>query len=142
MVGILLVTHNGLGDSLLDCLRHVLGQVPTHVRALPVLADDNPVEKEREGRHLVAELDQGQGVLLLSDVYGATPCNIARRLCQPGRVEGVAGVNLPMLLRVACCSNRPLAELVQRALQGGRECIVSMNSETEACNAATRCSDH
>ena len=84
MVGILLITHNGLGESLIDCVRHVMGSAPAHVKALSVLAQDDPVLKEEEARALIAELDDGQGVLLLSDVYGATPCNIARRLCQPG----------------------------------------------------------
>lgn len=140
MVGIVLVTHNGLGDSLLDCLRHVMGSVPPHVKALPVLADDNPQQKEAELRALVAQVDSGKGVLILSDVFGATPCNIARRVCQPGHIEGVAGVNLPMLLRVACYCNKPLAELVSRALSGGKECIVTLDSE--GCNVATGCSDH
>ena len=140
MVGILLITHNGLGESLIDCVRHVMGSVPAHVKALSVLAQDDPVLKEEEARALIAELDEGQGVLLLSDVYGATPCNIARRLCQPGRIEGVAGVNLPMLLRVACYCNKPLDEQVQRALDGGKECIVPI--ETEGCDAATRCANH
>jgi PTS system ascorbate-specific IIA component len=135
LVGILLITHNGLGDSLIDCVRHVLGVAPAHVRALSVLAKDDPVRKEEEARALIAQLDKGKGVLLLSDVYGATPCNIALRLCQPGRIEGVAGVNLPMLLRVASYSNKPLNELVQRALDGGRECIVTIDSE--GCDAAT-----
>jgi PTS system ascorbate-specific IIA component len=140
LVGILLITHNGLGDSLIDCVRHVLGSVPPHVKALSVLASDEPAHKEQEARVLIAELDQGRGVLLLSDVFGATPCNIARRLCQPGSVEGVAGVNLPMLLRVVCYSNRPLGELVQRALDGGKECIVTI--ESEGRDAATRCANH
>ena len=140
MVGILLITHNGLGDSLIDCVRHVLGVAPAHVRALSVLAKDDPVRKEEEARALIAQLDKGKGVLLLSDVYGATPCNIAKRLCQPGRIEGVAGVNLPMLLRVASYSNKPLHELVQRALDGGRECIVTLDSE--GCDAATRSTDY
>jgi mannose PTS system EIIA component len=140
LVGILLITHNGLGESLIDCVRHVMGSVPAHVKALSVLAQDDPVLKEEEARALIAELDEGQGVLLLSDVYGATPCNIARRLCQPGRIEGVAGVNLPMLLRVACYCNKPLDEQVQRALDGGKECIVPI--ETEGCDAATRCANH
>jgi PTS system mannose-specific IIA component len=137
LVGILLITHNGLGDSLIDCVRHVMGVAPAHVRALSVLAKDDPIRKEEEARALIAQLDEGQGVLLLSDVFGATPCNIARRLCQPGRVAGVAGVNLPMLLRVAGNSNKLLDELVQRALDGGKECIVSIDSE--GCDAATRC---
>jgi len=104
-----------------------MGSVPPHLRALPVLANDDPALKEQEASALIAQLDRGRGVLLLSDVYGATPCNIARRLYQPGRIEGVAGVNLPMLLRVACYSNEPLDELVRRALVGGKECIVSID---------------
>ena len=142
MVGILLITHNGLGDSLIDCVRHVMGSAPSHVKALSVLASDDPLQKEAEARALIAQLDSGRGVLLLSDVFGATPCNIARRLCEPGRVEGVAGVNLPMLLRVACYGNKPLDELLQRAVDGGRECIVSMNSEVDEENVSTRCADH
>jgi mannose PTS system EIIA component len=137
LAGILLIAHNGLGDSLIDCVEHVMGKVPPHLKALSVLANDDPTRKEEEARALIAQLDEGQGVLLLSDVFGATPCNIARRLCQPGRVAGVAGVNLPMLLRVAGNSNKPLDELVQRALDGGKECIVSIDSE--GCDAATRC---
>jgi mannose PTS system EIIA component len=140
LVGILLITHNGLGDSLIDCVRHVLGVAPAHVRALSVLAKDDPVRKEEEARALIAQLDKGQGVLLLSDIFGATPCNIALRLREPGRVEGVAGVNLPMLLRVASYSNKTLDELVQRAQDGGRECIVTINSE--GSDAATGCANH
>lgn len=140
MVGILLITHNGLGDALIDCVGHVMGNVPPHLKALSVLASDEPAHKEAQGRALIAELDRGQGVLLLSDVFGATPSNIARRLCEPGRVEGVAGVNLPMLLRVACTSNKSLQEQVQRALDGGRECIVSIDSE--GGDVATRCADN
>jgi mannose PTS system EIIA component len=127
LVGILLITHNGLGDSLIDCVRHVMGSVPPHLKALSILANDDPARKEEEARALIAQLDKGRGVLLLSDVFGATPCNIARRLRQPGRIEGVAGVNLPMLLRVACYCNEPLDELVRRALVGGKECIVSID---------------
>jgi PTS system ascorbate-specific IIA component len=142
VAGILLVTHNGLGDSLVDCVRHVLGQVPGNLKVLTVLAADDPERKEQEGRALVESLDAGGGVLLLADMFGATPCNIGRRLCQLPNVAGVAGVNLPMLLRAVCNSGRPLDELVRMALEGGRDCIVSMNSDLEeGCNAATRCAD-
>lgn len=129
MVGILLVTHNGLGDSLLDCVRHVLRTLPAHLRSLSVYEDDDPEQKEAEGLTLIAELDTGDGVLLLTDMFGATPSNIARRLCRSDRVSGVAGVNLPMLLRVSCCCDKPLEEMARRALEGGRECIVYMNSQ-------------
>lgn len=149
MIGILLVTHNGLGDSLVDCVRHVMGKIPPNLKTLSVLADDDPQRKEDEARALIDQLDTGEGVLVLADMLGATPCNIARRLYQRGHVEGVVGVNLPMLLRVICyCSNRSLAEMVITALEGGRNCIVSMrpegetDMELEKLNAATRCADN
>lgn len=127
MVGILLVTHNGLGDSFLDCVGHVLGNIPSHLRSLSVLADDDPAVKESEARALIKEVDQGNGVLLLTDLFGATPSNIASRLCQPGSIHGVAGVNLPMLLRVVVYSDKNLSELTQIALDGGRDFIIPLN---------------
>ena len=142
MIGILLVTHNGLGDSLVDCVVHVLGSVPPNIKVLSVLADDDPQTKEDEGRALIAQLDKGNGVLLLTDMFGATPSNIARRLHRPGRVEGVAGVNLPMLLRVVCYSGKPLAEVAQKALDSGRNCVLSINSDSGSCDVATGCTDN
>ena len=142
MIGILLVTHNDLGDSLVNCVRHVMGSVPSNIKVLSVVADDDPEHKEDEGRALIAQLDTGGGVLLLSDLFGATPCNIARRLYHPGRVEGVAGVNLPMLLRVVCYSHKPLAEVVQKALETGCNCILTINSDSGSCDVATGCTDN
>lgn len=126
MVGILLVTHNGLGNSLADCIRHVLGELPENLKVLSVLAGDDPQHKLVEGEELIKELDSGSGVLILADVFGATPSNIGRKLCHAERVEGVAGVNLPMLLRVVCSTNKNLTELANIAVEGGRECIVHM----------------
>lgn len=139
MVGILLVTHNGLGDSFVDCVRHVLGEVPRNLKVLTVLAGDDPQLKLVEGQVLIKQLDTGGGVLVLSDVFGATPSNIARQLCHAENVMGVAGVNLPMLLRAVCSSGNTLPELAQIAIEGGRECIVHI--DTEGCNATTRCAD-
>ncbi len=138
MAGILLVTHNTLGDSLVDCARHVFGAAPSNVMVLSVHATDDMERLEREGRRVIAHLDQGGGVLLLADMYGATPCNIALRLCELPNVAGVAGVNLPMLLRAITHSDKPLPELVQIALDGGRDCIVPFEPQTrkESCHAA------
>lgn len=126
MVGIILVTHNGLGNSLADCVKHVLGEIPGHLKVLSVLAEDDPQHKLAEGEALIKELDNGSGVLILADVFGATPSNIGRRLCHAERVEGVAGVNLPMLLRVVCSPDKTLREMADMAVEGGRECIVHM----------------
>ena len=126
MVGILLVAHNGLGVSLAECVKHVLGRMPDNLRVLSVLAEEDPQQKLAEGEKLIRELDNGSGVLILTDVFGATPANIGRRLCHAERVSGVAGVNLPMLLRVVCSSNKSLQEMADLAVEGGRECIVHM----------------
>lgn len=126
MIGILLVTHNGLGDSFVDCVKHVLGEVPPNLKVLSVLAGDEPKQKLAEGQALIRQLDSGSGVLILADVFGATPSNIGRQLCQAEGVRGVAGLNLPMLLRVVCSPDKSLPELAKLAVDGGRECIVQM----------------
>ena len=126
MAGILLVTHNGLGDSFVDCVRHVLGEVPPNLKVLSVLAGDDPQLKLAEGQALIKQLDTGGGVLILADVYGATPSNIGRQLCHAEHVIGVAGLNLPMLLRVVCSPGKTMPELAKIAVEGGRECIVQM----------------
>jgi PTS system mannose-specific IIA component len=142
MIGILLVAHNGLGDSLVDCVRHVLGSTPPNIGVLSVLADDDPQSKVDEARSLIEQLDTGDGVLLLSDLFGSTPSNIARRLHQPGRVEGVSGVNLPMLLRAVSNSSRPLGEVAQKALETGRGCIISDDNESGSCDVAPGRTDY
>lgn len=128
MAGILLVTHNGLGDSFVDCVRHVLDEVPSNLKVLSVLAGDDPQLKLAEGQALIKQLDTGGGVLILADVFGATPSNIGRQLCHAERVIGVAGLNLPMLLRVVCSPDKSLPELARIAVEGGRDCIVQMGS--------------
>ena len=87
----------------------------------------------RSVREFAHELDGGDGVLVLTDIYGATPCNIAMRLLEKGRVEGLSGVNLPMLIRALTYRNEPLAAAVEKALSGGVEGVVHMNSD--CCNA-------
>jgi PTS system mannose-specific IIA component len=83
VAGILLVTHNGLGDSFVDCVKHVLGEVPKNLKVLSVLAGEDPQQKLVEGQALIKQLDTGSGVLILADVFGATPSNIGRQLAMP-----------------------------------------------------------
>ena len=129
-----MVAHNALGESLVDCVKHVLAEVPHNLKVLSVYAGDDPQQKLAEGQALIRQLDSG-GVLILADIFGATPSNIAWQLCHAEHVMGVAGVNLPMLLRVVCHPNKALPELARIALEGGRECIVYMNQDnSECCN--------
>jgi mannose PTS system EIIA component len=129
LAGILLVAHNGLGDSFVDCVRHVLGEVPPNLKVLSVLAGDDPLQKLTEGQALIKQLDTGGGVLILADAFGATPSNIGRQLCDAERVMGVAGMNLPMLLRVVCYPAATLPELAKAAVEGGRDCITYIHPE-------------
>jgi len=132
VIGILIISHGTLGDALIHAASHVLGTRPQAVRHLGVAVDDDPEAVLPRARKLLKELDSGQGVLVLSDIYGATPGNIALRLLERGRVAGVAGVNLPMLVRALTYRNEPLAAVVDKALSGGREGVVNMS--TDRCN--------
>src|SRR4051812_27159699 len=98
MIGILLITHGTLGESLIQCASHVLNRVPPRLKPLSIAAQDDPLGLLPQARALVKELEHGDGVLILSDMYGGSPANIAAKLLVPGRIEGVAGVNLPMLI--------------------------------------------
>ena len=124
MIGILIIAHGTLGESLVHCASHVLNKRPARLRQLGVTAQDDPLLLLPQARALVKELDAGSGVLILSDMYGGSPSNIASKLLVPGRVEGVAGVNLPMLIRALTYRDRPLATLVTKAVSGGCEGVL------------------
>ena len=126
MIGILLVSHGAFGESLIHSASHVLGKRPLYLRQLGVTVHDDPEAIQPVAEDLIRYLDQGAGVLVLTDIYGATPSNIAARLLRPGRVEGIAGVNLPMLIRALNYREEPLSVLVQKALAGGSEGITRM----------------
>lgn len=134
MVGILIVAHGDLGESLIHCASHVLGQRPPHIAGIGVTIRDDPDAMLPKARELLKQLDQGDGVLILADICGATPCNLARRLASPGKAECVAGVNLPMLVRALTYRNEALATVVKKALSGGREGVMDMSGN---CDAAT-----
>lgn len=124
MIGILIIAHGTLGESLIHCASHVLNKRPARLRQLGVTAQDDPLLLLPHARALVKELDTGDGVIILSDIYGGSPSNIAAKLVVPGRVEGVAGVSLPMLIRALTYRDRPLATLVVKAVSGGCEGVV------------------
>ncbi len=130
MIGILLVSHGAFGESLIHCASHVLGKRPLYVRQLGVTVHDDPDEILPTAEDLIRFLDQGQGVLVMTDIYGATPSNIASRLLRAGRVEGIAGVNLPMLIRALTYREEPLEAVVAKALSGGTEGVMRMPAKS------------
>ncbi|MEN3353371.1 MAG: mannose system component [Betaproteobacteria bacterium] len=124
MIGILIIAHGTLGESLIHCASHVLNKRPPRLKQLGVTAQDDPLLLLPQARALVKELDAGSGVLILSDMYGGSPSNIAAKVLIPGRVEGVAGVNLPMLIRALTYREKPLATLLSKAVSGGCEGVM------------------
>lgn len=135
MIGILIIAHGTLGESLIHCANHVFGADTPHLAQMTVALHDDPSALLPRAQALIERLDQGNGVLVLSDMYGATPCNVCCRLMQPGKLEVVAGVNLPMLVRVLNYRNEPLPVLVEKAISGGREGVLEVSKE--ACRVAT-----
>ena len=135
MIGILVIAHGSLAESLMHCANHVFGGHPPHVGTMGIALHDEPATILPQAKAIIKELDQGDGVLVLSDMYGATPCNVCCRLMELGRVEVVAGVNLPMLVRVLTYRNEPLSVLVEKAISGGRDGVIEVSKE--ACRVAT-----
>ncbi len=127
MIGILILTHEDLGDHLIRCASHVVGMKPPQLMHLSVFPQDDPDTVLSSASALIKQLDSGDGVLVLSDIFGATPCNIASRLVQPGKVECVAGVNLPMLVRALTYRNEPLPVVIEKGLSGGQGGVVHIN---------------
>ena len=124
MIGILIITHGTLGESLIHCASHVLNKRPPRLKQLGVTAQDDPTLLLPQARNLVRELDDGSGVLILSDMYGGTPSNLASKLVMPGKVEAVAGVSLPMVIRVLTYRDRDLQTIVTKAISGGCEGVI------------------
>src|SRR3569623_1244946 len=122
MVGLLLITHTQIGTALLDSATDMLGMCPLMVEALPVKPDCEPEAMGSRGRALVRDLNHGDGVLVLTDMYGSTPSNIAGRLVDD-QVMVVCGVNLPMLVRVMNYPRLSLPDLADKAESGGRDGI-------------------
>jgi len=129
MIGILIVSHGAFGESLIHSASHVLGKRPLYLRQLGVTVHDDPEAILPMGADLIRFLDQGTGVLVLTDIYGATPSNIAMKLIRPGRVEGVAGVNLPMLIRALTYRDEPLESVLDKALSGAIEGVMRMGPQ-------------
>ena len=124
MIGILIIAHDTLPESLVKAVTHVLGTRPAQFETLSVTIADDPFDLLPVARERVRQLDTGSGVLIFSDIYGATPCNLAAKLMVPGRVEVVAGVNLPMLVRAFTYRAKGMDTMITKAVSGGRDGVL------------------
>ena len=128
MVGILLLTHAPLGQAFIDAATHVFRGRPDRLEAIDVNADQDTAEVRRLASEAIRRIDDGSGVLVMTDVMGGTPSNCTLPLSQPGHVEVVAGISLPMLLRALTYRNDTVDVVVEMALAGGQNGAVRVDN--------------
>lgn len=126
MIGILLITHGSYGEALVQNACHVLNKRPIQLNQLGVSAQDDPLDLLPLARQMLKLVEDGDGALVLTDIFGASPSNLALKLLEPGRIEGIAGVNLPMLLRALTYREKGMETLLTRAVAGGRDGVFNM----------------
>lgn len=124
-IGILIIAHAPLASALRDCVLHVYPESANEVLALDVTASETPESTRAAALALLTQL-QTPEALVLTDMFGATPCNVAQKVVDGIHSKLVAGVNLPMLLRTINYRHEALDVLVARALAGGAQCIMQV----------------
>jgi mannose PTS system EIIA component len=123
MIGMVLVTHGRLAAEFIAALEHVVGP-QERVAAVCIGPDDDMEQRRQDILRSVAEVDDGSGVVLLTDMFGGTPSNLAISVMDRGKVEVVAGINLPMLIKLASLrQTEKLADAVRGAQEAGRKYI-------------------
>lgn len=122
-IGILIITHNEVGIDILSTARDIFGGLPANTTVIAINPNSDYDKKLVETQRRIAELDTGDGVLILTDIFGATPCNIALKAARNTNTKVVAGINLPMLVRVLNYAHLPLAKIVDKAVSAGHDSI-------------------
>ncbi|MEL6476321.1 MAG: PTS fructose transporter subunit IIA [Pseudomonadota bacterium] len=131
MIGLVIVAHGSLAEALLAATEHVVGP-QQNARAIAIQPNDDLHAKQAEIDQAVVMVDAGQGVVLITDMFGGTPSNLALSALGTKNVEVLYGANLPMLVKLAKCRERPLQEAVGQALEAGQKYI---NSAASILNA-------
>jgi len=123
MIGLVLVTHGRLAEEFVAAAEHVVGPQEA-LRAVCIGPDDDMDLRRTEIKEAVQDVNQGSGVIILTDMFGGTPSNLALTLLDKGKVEVLAGINLPMLIKLASIrKDSPLVEAVTEAAESGRKYI-------------------
>ncbi len=122
MIGLVLVTHGQLAEEFRHAVEHVVGP-QDNFETVSIGADDDMAQRRSDIIDAVASADTGNGVVVLTDMFGGTPSNLAISIMEQARIEVLAGVNLPMLVKLAGVRGRPIAEAVRMAQEAGRKYI-------------------
>ena len=128
MIGILLLTHAPLGQAFISAASHVFHGPPERLEAIDMVADESRSNVQERARDIINRLDDGNGVLVMTDIMGGTPCNCCDQLSEPGRVNVIAGISLPMLLRAITYRSDTLDVVTEMALAGGQNGAVKVDN--------------
>lgn len=126
MIGIVIVAHGGLAREYLAAIEHVVGQQPG-IRAIAIEPDHVRADKQAEICAAADAVDQGGGVVIVTDMFGGSPSNLSLRACTPDNRRILYGANLPMLIKLAKSRQLNVADTVRRATEAGRKYIDSQN---------------
>lgn len=127
MIGILIVAHSGLAEALLAATEHVVGAVPA-ARAIGLGPADDLATRRQEIAAAAAELDQGDGVVIVTDLFGGTPANLAIAVMASGPIDVITGANLPLLMKLCSVRAQPRRDAVREAVVAGRKYIMDAES--------------
>jgi PTS system mannose-specific IIA component len=135
MIGIVLVTHGRLAHEFISAMEHMVGP-QSHLRAVCIGPEDDIERRQREIAAAVKSVDLGDGVVIATDMFGGTPCNLALTLLEKGKIEVLAGVNLPSLIKLCDARIRqPLEVAVQDAIEAGRKYMRAGSADLFGVNA-------
>jgi mannose PTS system EIIA component len=126
VIGIVIVAHGGLAGEYLNAIEHVVGG-QHGVRAIAIQADHDRAAKEREICAAADEVDQGSGVVVVTDLFGGSPSNLSLLACRPENRRIIFGANLPMLIKLAKSRHLAVPDAVRAALEAGKKYIDSQN---------------
>ncbi|MDD3266989.1 MAG: PTS fructose transporter subunit IIA [Burkholderiales bacterium] len=125
MISIFVISHSEIANSFAYCVEHVLSKRVENLIILPVKKSEEPSSILERAKEIIdIQLEKVDGVLILADIFGATPSNIASKLVIPGKVELITGLNLTMLLRAISYSTQSLEICVEKAIDGGIKGII------------------
>ena len=124
MIGIVIVAHGGLAKEYLSAVEHVVG-AQNGIRAITIEADHNRTDKQSEICAAADSVDTGDGVVVVTDMFGGSPSNLSLTACRPQNRKIIYGANLPMLVKLAKSRHLPVPDAVNRALNAGRKYIDS-----------------
>ncbi len=123
-VGLLIITHNGIGKDILNTASDIFGGLPIQVKVIGVLPHGDYDKDLLTANKYLDELDTGDGVLILTDIFGATPSNIALKSARERNACVIAGINLPMVVRILNYSQLSLKKIVLKATSAGHDSII------------------